>query len=1292
MPWASSPPADMSLGACQGYDASQTRLRQALNELDSSLASSFQALRDRLQAAYEEAGIESGPAFQPTSLQGTCPAGAYAPADQPAEDKDSWNLAGGGVASEGVEFSKIKFPVHRTEGTVRWSMDLEERHEAEEDGEDREPGTSPRESFALPLVIATRTRKRKADQDQPQRSISLMTRMSANGVASDEIVLKPIWQEMRVQNAIIGRVGSTQGLARRSAIGTTRLSDRVSLRMSGKLESLGHFSEGASAFLAPIKPHSHWRVAWDTFGLLFVIYDAFVVPCTLAFQLDQAVFVLEMARALLAYWCADILLNFNTGFYEKGILQMSRGQIIPTYLLSWFVIDAGLVSLDFYVLTQSGTNQALSGIRILRLMRLLRLAKLSRLSRIVEEISVAFGRPWILQLTDIFYTLLGMVISTHLVVTCWLIVGKTVSDSGGTSWIDNDGATTLSDWMQYLHALQWVLCPPNPPPLAADSMWERIYSLGAMIFTFVLIGWCISKMTNVIQQLNDMHSELHRKRREVRHYLSTNKNVSVDLSLRIMRFVEYALSKKRAATLDVSLISETLQKELYVSQQGQCLSIHPLLLMLKESFPDVFAEVCGSVSQPVYEKGEVVFSAGSWAQSMIITGTGSFSLHGLAEEPRDIHQGSWFGEPSLFTTFLHTSTLTALTFADVFSLTGEDLARCARFSPSSCQLICEYAEAFLKAIQVPEVHSDEYDMIECSATALAAIHYHQDPDAEQLVKVQQMAEENSADASAKDFVEAILSKELDASDVQQKLEVCFWELKPDGVYLELKQEQELNNALNACSSLVYLLLGDYRAFTDCQGHASRVTKEQWQELQDIVRWVDASVDGAHAVLVLLACRGLEKVPLLRSEVPKCVKGGRALLSIFERMEFLMPSIKGLCESGRELLEDLLLIHEDFSFLQFLQGENTPASIKELERLVAQAEGGMKAFKLYVLFLLGLMCGPTFRRRAAMKKNEPGAVPPESVNAQFTILGLQALQQIGRGRQPQAIYWSYMASRAQLIGLPTVVSSDFALARLACLNGAETLVDLQQVLEAWQGLDSRDRETLKEHFLADGIEEQAHQLLYLPHCFKRAKENPAAGLQALLEILAELIDLLCAKKDVQQNVRVDLADLASFIAVVRSQVIFRTCIERSRIIYSIRNGKRSMQLEMTPKNWSRSSDMDGEDIALAYGIRKLLRRQKALEEAIQPLHLRRMSTGAEHLLRLQESLQRSLQRENRTQSSLPGPDGTRSCLPGSEDGDAIPQNDGLNETNSRPSGPAASKRTLAWSSWDSVASASYAPWR
>lgn len=1285
----------MSLGACQGYDSSQTRLRQALNELDSSLASSFQALRDRLQVAYEEAGIESGPAFQPTSLRGsadTCPAGAYAPADQPAEDKDSWNLAVEGVASEGVETSKIKFPVHRTQGTVRWSQDLvEERHEAEEDGEDREPAEkSPRESFALPLAIATRTGRRRADHDQPQRSISLMTRMSANGVASNEIVLKPIWQEMRVQNAIIGRVGSTQGLARRTVIGTPRRSDRVSLRMSGKLESFGNFSEEAWAYLAPIKPHSHWRVAWDTFGLLFVIYDAFVVPCTLAFQLDQAAFVLEMARALLAYWCLDILLNFNTGFYEKGILQMSRRRIIPNYLLSWFLIDAGLVSLDFYVLTQSGTNSALSGIRMLRLMRLLRLAKLSRLSRIVEEISVAFGRPWILQLTDIFYTLLGMVISTHLVVTFWCLVGKSVSDSGGTSWIDNDGAANLSDWMQYLHALQWVLCPPNPPPLEADSMGERIYSLGAMIFTFVLIGWCISKMTNVIQQLNDMHSELHRKRREVRHYLSTNKNVSVDLSLRIMRFVEYALSKKRAATLDVSLISETLQKELYVSQQGQYLSIHPLLLMLKESFPDVFAEVCGSVSQPVYEKGEVVFSAGSWAQSMIITGTGSFSLHGLAEEPRDIHQGSWFGEPSLFTTFLHTSTLTASTFADVFSLTGEDLARCARYSPSSCQLICEYGEAFLKAIQVPEVHSDEYDMIECSATALAAIHYHQDPDAEQLAKVKQMAEENPADASAKDFVEAILSKELDANDVPQKLEEYFWELKHDGVYLELKQEQELNNALNACSSLVYLLMGDYRAFTDCQGHAARVTKEQWQELQDIVRWVDASVDGAHAVLVLLACKGLEKVPLLRSEVPKGVEGGRALLTIFEKMEFLMPSIKGLCEKGHELLEDLLRINEDFSFLQFLQGENTPANIKELERL-AQAEGGMKAFKLYVLFLLGFMCGPTFRRRAAAKKNESGAVPPESVNAQFTILGLQALQQIGRGRQPQAIYWSYIASRAQLIGLPTAVSSDFALARLACLNGAETLVDLQHVLEAWQGLDSRDRETLKEHFLADGIDEQAHHLLYLPHCFKRAKENPAAGLQALLEILAELVDLLCAKKDVQQNVPVDLADLASFIAVVRSQVIFRTCIERSRVNYGIRNGKRSMQLEMTSKNWSRSSDIDGEDIAMAYGIRKLLRRQKALEEAIQPLHLRRMSTGAEHLLRLQESLQRSLQRENRTQSSLPEPDGTRSFVPGSEEGDAIPQNDGLRSTNSRPAGPASSKKTLAWSSWDSVASTTYA-WR
>ena len=49
------------------------------------------------------------------------------------------------------------------------------------------------------------------------------------------------------------------------------------------------------------------------------------------------IFYLEVVIDVM--FMTDILMNFNTGFYEKGILFMRRDQIAKTYLKQWFWVD-----------------------------------------------------------------------------------------------------------------------------------------------------------------------------------------------------------------------------------------------------------------------------------------------------------------------------------------------------------------------------------------------------------------------------------------------------------------------------------------------------------------------------------------------------------------------------------------------------------------------------------------------------------------------------------------------------------------------------------------------------------------------------------------------------------------------------------------------------------------------------------------------------------------------------------------------------------------------------------------
>lgn len=78
---------------------------------------------------------------------------------------------------------------------------------------------------------------------------------------------------------------------------------------------------------------------WDIIGLIFIIYQSLVTPFRIGFN-DNAVGFLAVFENLIdLYFIIDLILAFNTGFYEQGVLVMERPHIITSYLKSWFVMD-----------------------------------------------------------------------------------------------------------------------------------------------------------------------------------------------------------------------------------------------------------------------------------------------------------------------------------------------------------------------------------------------------------------------------------------------------------------------------------------------------------------------------------------------------------------------------------------------------------------------------------------------------------------------------------------------------------------------------------------------------------------------------------------------------------------------------------------------------------------------------------------------------------------------------------------------------------------------------------------
>ena len=425
-------------------------------------------------------------------------------------------------------------------------------------------------------------------------------------------------------------------MATQSAEGPTTM---TRMKASARLSIIGSNSEHLhrSRVIQAFHPYGAFRIGWDVSAMVLILCDSILLPPALAWNVrmgpsDGLVFNFLLWLTFwisLAFWTADLFVNLNTATYRRGVLVSRHVSIFLSYLQGWLLFDILLLVFDIgYGLSETSLSaefRLFRVTRIMRLLRLLRVLKLTKVNSIIEESAANTGRHWIAVVTAITSTAIAMTFCAHLLTCMWYAIGRGMEESDDIrSWTRLASADTIPGWVQYLHAMRWIINSPAPPLLDAGSGLERGADIFVSIFCLAAMGAGISKISDTLAELRAMNEARDRRRREVRQYLS-HQHVPFELVSRIMRFVEYRLEKFSTTTLDTSLISPTLQLELYVSQRSSYVLELPIFKLLQECYTDVFGSVCAALEKHVYEKGEHIFIAGSWASCLHITATGTYT-------------------------------------------------------------------------------------------------------------------------------------------------------------------------------------------------------------------------------------------------------------------------------------------------------------------------------------------------------------------------------------------------------------------------------------------------------------------------------------------------------------------------------------------------------------------------------------------------------------------------------------------------------------------------------------------
>jgi len=1042
-------------------------------------------------------------------------------------------------------------------------------------------------------------------------------------------------------------------------------------------------SANLSSNLPILHPQGIFKLCWDLLALTLLLNDCILLPMSLAWDFsmtDDGIGGTLTAVSFyisLVFWTADLPVNLNTATYIRGRLVMRRRSILWHYSRSWMMFDVFVLSLDYGYLALSTDVVLLRFVRILRVVRLVRIVKLSKLNTMIEESAASAGRQWVTLVVAITKTAITMLMVAHFLTCAWFYIGlhlgpelpslswveiaqiaerpetrdlnaSSTGDDLSSGWSANGVAHLVPGFIQYMHSLRWIMNSPSPPEMSAGSGVEWGFDILISVTTLVVIGSAISKISGTTAELRAMNEESDRRRRDVRLYLA-GQSVSYELVTRIMRFVDYKLEKFSTNTLDASLISPTLQLELYVSQRANYLSRMPIFALLQECYPDVFGSVCAALKKNFFEKGEPVFQAGSYATSLQLTSTGTYGYQDQNSFETETLEGShWFGELSLFAeSTIHQSNLIPTSFAETYSLYGSDLVGCVKSSRGAASMFCEYAKDFIAAMQKteskhgdedqilqgencckhnqqfqalypdpkklfnnilvyaaesPSPKKDEDDLLELGDDLAAATkrEYHKTASSGSLVLSRLTSEsstltngsgalhprvESTEDPGLQDFVEALLHNGLDAEQLPHQLEKHIPELHPVwSPHAVFEQAGERERGSSSCISVLALVKNRYDIFTEPQGKNAKLKQSQWEELQELVTWIEPDAQQLQAVLVLLAIRALGKSKAALQQLPvESRRPERAVVHVMNGYENVVPSVRWLTQRSQAYVEEALLTHELFNVAQMLQGENCPANVKQLREHIELK--GDAVFRFYILFLLGFMSGLAAGN---------GSRFMNAKNADSTIGGIRMLQRL-MNVNPTSIYWGYMGLRAAKLKLPFDTPEDMVLVRLACLARIQDDRGYQTLKNSWQALGARERTSLTDHFLADGIEEPAWVFEFLPNCVANAQANPVVGLTALLDVLTDLLyNLRSLDKSGKPSVMlVDLSDMGEFIAAVQNRFVFLTCISRSQLSIE----KSRVRVEMSGGNWGRTTDADTDLTSIAYTLQDLVHKQQFVEERL-----------------------------------------------------------------------------------------------
>ena len=238
---------------------------------------------------------------------------------------------------------------------------------------------------------------------------------------------------------------------------------------------------------------------WDILHLLEILFLFFWIPIEICFTTH-----LEKAQnlAMIIFFIIDIVLNFNTAYYQNGFLNFQRKTIRLNYLQNylWSDIFTTLIFVIDYMF------HAKSGFNILGAFKIAFYLRTKTMDKIYEKMIEIFKIKHT-SLLDLFNLLFFSFFILHVFACLWYLLAIIYEENvSSQTWLNKTtGLMDEKDYVKYLYSLYWAtvtIMTVGYGDISAVNKYEVAFSTITIFFGCVLFGYIINTIGLIIGEIN----------------------------------------------------------------------------------------------------------------------------------------------------------------------------------------------------------------------------------------------------------------------------------------------------------------------------------------------------------------------------------------------------------------------------------------------------------------------------------------------------------------------------------------------------------------------------------------------------------------------------------------------------------------------------------------------------------------------------------------------------------------------------------------------------------------------